>query len=421
MNMCGYRLALLNELLERRHSAAVQSCNAVDAPCITKEVVTIFPVKTNRGTEVVYRGRRSIENDYVIENDFVNVNGFRETKSTGSEAVVDLFKGKGVPTSRNGKNKCELTDPPIVLSSKEDREDTGYLNENPETHQIDNRLKQSTNYTEIENSNEFRQFATGGNAQFSNCGHLSKGPHVVKLRENLEIPAFHGCDFNVPVNTRVPAGIKVCEPLNHTDVGILTACSVIEIPENSTKENRNIVVRILNTSPIPQTIYKNTPILNLVDVTRLKECSTADALCGADGTDYVSEKFSEIHTSCYEGHIVENMVSHLKGGDKNCESESEEEIVTDESEENVDRTDRMSSVLENENTERDGVDDDNQIIDDHENDSMRSLDADREENDDVAQVSINIRNPEPLEQQIRPQRIRQLPKRFEDYVLDSLD
>ncbi|CAG9761327.1 unnamed protein product [Ceutorhynchus assimilis] len=416
--------------------------------------------------------------------------------------------GKWVPTSRNGKNKCELTDPPIVLSSKEDRKDTGYLNENPETHQIDNRLKQFTNYTEIENSNEFHQFATGGNAQFSNCDHTSKGPHVVKLRENLEILAFHGCDFNIPVNTRVPAGIKVCEPLNHTDVGILTACSVIEIPENSTKENRNIVVRILNTSSIPQTIYQNTPILNLVDVTRLKECSTADALCGADGTDYVSGKFSEIHTSCYEGHIVENMVFHLKGGDKkflqrmkishknalnnierntqryhdnfnkkaiphkfklgdkvylyepadkvgitteetsnqlanvplkyrikenyfplDCESESEEEIVTDESEENVDRTDRMSSVLENGNTEsnrniaetdplnrssnisRDGVDDDNQIIDSHGNDSMRSLDADREINDDVAQVSINIRNPEPLEQQIRPQRIRQLPKR----------
>ncbi|CAG9761454.1 unnamed protein product [Ceutorhynchus assimilis] len=295
-----------------RAGAAIQSCIAVNAAGITKEVVTIFPVKTNRGTEAVYRGRRSIENDYVIGNDF------RETKSTGSEAVVDFFKGKWVPTSRNGKNKCELTDPPIVLSNKEGRRDTRYLIENSETHQIDNRPKQFSNYTEIENSNQFHQFATGGNDQFSKCGRISKRPHVVKLRENLEIPVFHGCDFNVPVHTRVPAGIKVCERLNHTDVGILTACSVIEIPENSTRENRNIVVRILNTSPMPQTIYKSTPILNLVDVTRLKESSTADALCGADGTGNVSEEFSDskIHTSCYEGLIVENMVSHLKGGDK---------------------------------------------------------------------------------------------------------
>ncbi|RZB39873.1 hypothetical protein BDFB_013710, partial [Asbolus verrucosus] len=99
-----------------------------------------------------------------------------------------------------------------------------------------------------------------------------KHPHLVRLTEDLTIPAFHGCDYSVTVGTRVPSGAMVCEPLHHTPPGFCVAYGVVDIPTRTLNNcNRNIVVRILNTTPIPQTINRHTPIANLAFVSRSDE------------------------------------------------------------------------------------------------------------------------------------------------------
>lgn len=70
----------------------------------------------------------------------------------------------------------------------------------------------------------------------------------------------------------------ICEPSNHTVAGICTATSIVNINNLESQENRKIVVRILNTTPIPQTIKKHTPLVNLVDVDRLDRDGKTDSL-----------------------------------------------------------------------------------------------------------------------------------------------
>ncbi|KAG5862184.1 hypothetical protein JTB14_015847 [Gonioctena quinquepunctata] len=97
-----------------------------------------------------------------------------------------------------------------------------------------------------------------------------KGPSLVRLQHQVYIPPFHGCDFDVPVDIRNSKGVKVCEPLN-LPPGLCVAHSVVTIPHHNQNHSKpSIVVRILNISPIPQTISKHTPILTLADVTVLE-------------------------------------------------------------------------------------------------------------------------------------------------------
>ncbi|KAG5861120.1 hypothetical protein JTB14_020065 [Gonioctena quinquepunctata] len=97
-----------------------------------------------------------------------------------------------------------------------------------------------------------------------------KGPSLVRLQHQVYIPPFHGCDFDVPVDIRNSKGVKVCEPLN-LPPGLCVAHSVVTIPHHNQNHSKpSIVVRILNISPIPQTINKHTPILTLADVTVLE-------------------------------------------------------------------------------------------------------------------------------------------------------
>ncbi|KAG5861848.1 hypothetical protein JTB14_004386 [Gonioctena quinquepunctata] len=97
-----------------------------------------------------------------------------------------------------------------------------------------------------------------------------KGPSLVRLQHQVYIPPFHGCDFDVPVDIRNSKGVKVCEPLNLLP-GLCVAHSVVTIPHHNQNHSKpSIVVRILNISPIPQTINKHTPILTLADVTVLE-------------------------------------------------------------------------------------------------------------------------------------------------------
>ncbi|KAG5895160.1 hypothetical protein JTB14_007329 [Gonioctena quinquepunctata] len=96
---------------------------------------------------------------------------------------------------------------------------------------------------------------------------ISKGPSLVRLQHQVYIPPFHGCDFDVPVDIRNSKGVKVCEPLN-LPPGLCVAHSVVTIPHHNQNHSKpSIVVRILNISPIPQTINKHTPISTLADVT----------------------------------------------------------------------------------------------------------------------------------------------------------
>ncbi|KAG5886605.1 hypothetical protein JTB14_001029 [Gonioctena quinquepunctata] len=97
-----------------------------------------------------------------------------------------------------------------------------------------------------------------------------KGSSLVRLQHQVYIPPFHGCDFDVPVDIRNSKGVKVCEPLN-LPPGLCVAQSVVTIPHHNQNHSKpSIVVRILNISPIPQTINKHTPILTLADVTVLE-------------------------------------------------------------------------------------------------------------------------------------------------------
>ncbi|KAG5866191.1 hypothetical protein JTB14_035210 [Gonioctena quinquepunctata] len=97
-----------------------------------------------------------------------------------------------------------------------------------------------------------------------------KGPSLVRLQHQVYIPPFHGCDFDVSVDIRNSKGVKVCEPLN-LPPGLCVAHSVVTIPHHKQNHSKpSIVVRILNISPIPQTINKHTPILTLADVTVLE-------------------------------------------------------------------------------------------------------------------------------------------------------
>ncbi|KAG5882496.1 hypothetical protein JTB14_008469 [Gonioctena quinquepunctata] len=97
-----------------------------------------------------------------------------------------------------------------------------------------------------------------------------KGPSLVRLQHQVYIPPFHGCDFDTSVDIRNSKGVKVCEPLN-LPPGLCVAHSVVTIPHHNQNHSKpSIVVRILNISPIPQTINKHTPILTLADVTVLE-------------------------------------------------------------------------------------------------------------------------------------------------------
>ncbi|KAG5871499.1 hypothetical protein JTB14_018178 [Gonioctena quinquepunctata] len=101
-------------------------------------------------------------------------------------------------------------------------------------------------------------------------GNNLKGPSLVRLQHQMYIPPFHGCDFDVPVDFRNSKGVKVCEPLN-LPPGLCVAHSVVTIPHHNQNHSKpSIVVRILNISPIPQTIDKHTPISTLADVTVLE-------------------------------------------------------------------------------------------------------------------------------------------------------
>ncbi|KAG5878060.1 hypothetical protein JTB14_021213 [Gonioctena quinquepunctata] len=94
-----------------------------------------------------------------------------------------------------------------------------------------------------------------------------KGPSLVRLQNQVYIPPFHGCDFDVPVDIWNSKGVNVCEPLNLSP-GLCVVHSVVTIPHhNQIHSKPSIVVRILTISPIPQTINKHTPILTLADVT----------------------------------------------------------------------------------------------------------------------------------------------------------
>ena len=102
----------------------------------------------------------------------------------------------------------------------------------------------------------------------------SKHPNLIGVKEDLEIPAFHGCDYSVSVNTRVPAGAVVCEPFPHLNPGINVARSLAIVPPKSTENPvRTIVVRILNTTPTPLTISRQTPICTMTSV-RVAETPT---------------------------------------------------------------------------------------------------------------------------------------------------
>lgn len=98
---------------------------------------------------------------------------------------------------------------------------------------------------------------------------FSSGKHqnLVRLREDLVIPAFHGCDYSVPVSSRLPAGTMYCQPLTHITPDILVAHSIVDIPYSTpNNDNRTVTVRFLNISPIPQTINRHVPILKLSSV-----------------------------------------------------------------------------------------------------------------------------------------------------------
>ena len=90
-----------------------------------------------------------------------------------------------------------------------------------------------------------------------------KHPSIVRLTEHLVIPAHHGCKLNVEVDSRLPSGTVICEPLNNLDGGLTITPTIVKLRKQTNKYNRSIVVSIFNDYPIPQTIKKNTPIVNL--------------------------------------------------------------------------------------------------------------------------------------------------------------
>ena len=149
-------------------------------------------------------------------------------------------------------HKSSLTDLPtgINFTSK----GVTNLEEVIKTFQIDSSPEKCENNCKIDNS--LVQSISKGWYPSSKIGNNSKQPNLVRLHEDLEIPAFHGCDYGASGDARVPADTVICEPLNHIEIGICPAASIVNIIKTQTKTDRNIVVRILNTTPMSHTVRR---------------------------------------------------------------------------------------------------------------------------------------------------------------------
>ena len=106
---------------------------------------------------------------------------------------------------------------------------------------------------------KLQESITQGWSSSSKKGVSLKQPNLVRLREDLEIPAFHGCDFSVLVDSRVPEGTMICEALNHTDVGLCTARSIVTIHNPQTDKNRYICPRTEYYTNTPDYKKKHSP------------------------------------------------------------------------------------------------------------------------------------------------------------------
>ncbi|KXZ75748.1 hypothetical protein TcasGA2_TC033503 [Tribolium castaneum] len=125
--------------------------------------------------------------------------------------------------------------------------------------------------------------------------HTRKYPNLVSIKEDLEIPPFHGCDYWIPINNRIPAGTVICKPSNTSQPGICIARSVTNVPPTTQNDpnHRKIVIRILNTTPTPLTIQRHTPILNVTPVSGAFEGTGPNLRCNEELRPFMVEHLQE--------------------------------------------------------------------------------------------------------------------------------
>ncbi|KAJ3661891.1 hypothetical protein Zmor_006268 [Zophobas morio] len=188
---------------------------------------------------------------------------FENRKLSMGGAELPLLVHSKVPHSVAANHSSSLTDESGRSISKIEK-----LCNSPKEFNVKSKTCSST----LLNAAELRDLAGPDIREVSK--NSSKHPNLIGVKEDLEIPAFHGCDYSVSVNTRVPAGAVVCEPFPYLNPGINVARSLAIVPPKSTENPvRTIVVRILNTTPTPLTISRQTPICTMTSV-RVAETPT---------------------------------------------------------------------------------------------------------------------------------------------------